>query len=229
MTRVFDPVLEDLRQTLLRMASLAEAILEKSLRSIWERDAQLSQQTAHDDLEIDRLDVEIDDKVLKALALQAPVAGDLREVVAIKMIANDLERIGDLARNIAKSGTRLSRHPRTPVDQRLVKLADDTQKILRRALDSFSAGDAATALEVLGDDDRIDAEEAAVIESALRDIPERPDAASQALDMIMIAKNLERVGDHATNIAEDVILISEARNVKHAAKLAGLRGRWLSC
>ena len=220
MARVFDPVLGDLRETLLRMASLAEAILEKSLRSVWERDAQLSQQVAHDDLAIDRLDVEIDDKVLKALALQAPVAGDLREVVAIKMIANDLERIGDLARNIAKSGARLSRHPRMPVGQRLTRLAGDTQKILRRALDAFSATDAQAARAVLADDDRIDAEEAAVIESALRDIPERPDAASEVLDMIMIAKNLERVGDHATNIAEAVILVCEARNVKHAAKLA---------
>jgi len=220
MGRVFDPVLGDLRETLLRMASLAEAILEKSLRSVWERDAQLSQQVAHDDLAIDRLDVEIDDKVLKALALQAPVAGDLREVVAIKMIANDLERIGDLARNIAKSGTRLSRHPRSLVDERITRLADDTRKILRRALDAFSASDAQAARAVLGDDDRIDEEEAAVIESALRDIPERPDVVSQVLDLIMIAKNLERVGDHATNIAEDVILICEARNVKHAAKLS---------
>jgi phosphate transport system protein len=109
MRRVFDPFLEDLRETLLRMASRSEAILDKSLRSIWERDAQLAQQAAREDVEIDRLDLEIDDKVLKALALQAPVAGDLREVVAIKMISNDLERVGDLAENIAKSGTRLSR------------------------------------------------------------------------------------------------------------------------
>jgi phosphate transport system protein len=219
MTRVFDPVLKDLRETLLRMGSRSEAILEKSLRSIWERDSQLAQQVAGDDLEIDRLDVEVDDKVLKALALQAPVAGDLREVVAIKMIANDLERIGDLARNLANSGTRLSLHPSTPIDELLAQMAQDTQLVLRMALDAFSDSDADAARVVLDRDDAIDAAEDAVINAAMRALPGRPDEASETVDMILIAKNLERVGDHATNIAEDVILISEARNVKHASKL----------
>jgi phosphate transport system protein len=221
MVRVFDPVLVDLRETLLRMASHAESILEKSLRSVWERDAEIAGQVARDDLEIDRLEVEIDDKVLKALALQAPVAGDLREVVAIKMIANDLERVGDLARNIAKSGVRLARKPAVAIGPELRQLANDTQQILRQSLDSFSASDANVARHVLDEDDRIDAEEAAIIVSALRAIPESPETASETIDVIMIAKNLERVADHATNIAEDVILISEARNVKHAAKLGG--------
>lgn len=219
MTRVLDPFLEDLRETVLRMASRSEAILEKSLRCVWERDAQLAQQVPADDLEIDRLDVTVDDKVLKALALQAPVAGDLREIVAIKMIATDLERIGDLACNIAKSGLRLSLHPGTPAAPGLAKLAGDTQKILRQALDAFTATDPEAARTVLDDDDRIDAGEASVIVAAVRDIPEHPETASETVDMILIAKNLERVGDHATNIAEAVILISEARNVKHADKL----------
>jgi len=220
MTRVFDPVLSDLRNTLLRMASRAEAILEKSFRSVADRNAQLAQQIAADDLEIDRLDLEIDDKVLKALALQAPVAGDLREVVAIKMIANDLERIGDLSRNIAKAALRLARQPRSVVDPGLLELAADTQKMLRQALDAFSRSDPNAARDVLRRDDQIDAEEDAVIIAALRAIPENPETASETIDTIIIAKHLERVGDHATNIAEDVILISEARNVKHAAKLA---------
>ena len=219
MGRVFDPVLTDLRETLLRMASRSEAILEKSLRSVWERDAGLASEVKADDLEIDRLDVDIDDKVLKALALQAPVAGDLREVVAIKMIANDLERIGDLARNIAKSGSRLCEEPTLSIDPALQQLATDTQQLLRRSLDSFTTGDPDLARSVMDDDDRIDAEEEAVISSALEGIPESPETASETVDLIMIAKNLERVADHATNIAEDVILISESRNVKHAAKL----------
>jgi phosphate transport system protein len=221
MVRVFDPVLVELRETLLRMAGRAEAILEKSLRCVWERDLELAAEVIHDDLDIDRLDVEIDDKVLKALALQAPVAGDLREVVAIKMIANDLERIGDLARNIAKSGARLAGHAKITIDPSLTLLASDTQKILQQALDSFSRADAGAARAVLDEDDRIDAEEDAVISKVLREIPESPSTASEAVDVILIAKNLERVGDHATNIAEGVILIFEARNVKHASKLAG--------
>ncbi|MFQ5415525.1 MAG: phosphate signaling complex protein PhoU [Myxococcota bacterium] len=219
MTRIVDDVLEDLRVTLLRMASRSEAILEKAMRSVWQRDAELAQQVAADDLDIDRLDLEIDDKVLKALALQAPVAGDLREVVAIKMIANDLERIGDLARNIAKSGLRLSRRPRAPADAGLVELANDTRSLLRRAIDAYNVVDAEAARTILDEDDQIDAEEAAVIVAALRGIPKNPETASETVDTILIAKNLERVGDHATNIAEDVILICEARNVKHAGKL----------
>jgi len=219
MSRVFDPILTDLRETLLRMASRAEAILEKSLRAVWDRDLQLARQVQQDDLEIDRLDIEVDDKVLKALALQAPVAGDLREVVAIKMIANDLERIGDLARNIAKSGERQTATARVPVDDRLTQMARNTQQLLRMAIDAFSAADPNAARAELARDDEIDDEEDAIIGAAMRSLPVKPDAASETVDVILIAKNLERVADHATNIAEDVILISEARNVKHAAKL----------
>jgi phosphate transport system protein len=135
------------------------------------------------------------------------------------MIANDLERIGDLARNLANSGIRLSRHPSTPIDEQLTQMAQDTQLLLRMALDSFSDSDANAARAVLARDDAIDAAEDSVINTAMRSLPGHPDEASETVDMILIAKNLERVGDHATNIAEDVILISEARNVKHASKL----------
>ena len=108
MSRVMDPVMQELRETLLLMGSRAEAILDKSVRAIVERSHGLADEVAGDDLEIDRLDVTIDEAVLRALALQAPVASDLRQVVAIKMIATDLERVGDLARNIAKSAARLA-------------------------------------------------------------------------------------------------------------------------
>jgi phosphate transport system protein len=220
MTRTIDPVLHSLREQLLRMGSRAEAILSKAVRSYFDGNERLANEVAEDDLEIDRLDLEIDDRVLKALALQAPVASDLRAIVAVKMIATDLERVGDLARNIAKGALRRARRPAAPVPPGLAQLAADVQRILRRALDAFSQGDAAAARAVLGDDDRIDSEEGEFIASAIGAIPGRPDHASEAVDAILIAKHLERVGDHATNIAEDVILVAEARNVKHAAKLA---------
>jgi len=199
MTRVVDPMLRDLRETALRMGGRAEAILDKALRSVAEPNAQLAREVHDDDVEIDRLDVEIDDKVMKLLALQAPVAGDLREVVAVKMIGNDLERVGDLSRNIAQSSSRLA---------------------LRR-VDSYSAGDADQAREVLEEDDDIDREEERLVSLALEQIQVHPESSAQAVETILIAKNLERVADHATNIAEDVILIAEARNVKHAVKLGG--------
>jgi len=220
MTRVFDPVLRELRETLLLMGGRAESILDKSMRAVFQRDPALAAQVADDDLEIDRLDVAIDEAVLKALALQAPVASDLREVVAIKMIATDLERVGDLARNIAKSALRLSRRLDVPIPPELTRLAASAQGVLRRSLDAFSQADPRAAQGVLDSDDEIDHTQDEVILGELEQISLHPDMGSPAVDIIFIAKNLERVGDHATNIAEDVILVAEARNVKHAAKLA---------
>ena len=219
MNRLVDPALEGLRQKLLLMGSLAEAILEKSLQSVWKRDAALAREVRIDDLEIDRLDLAVDELVLRVLATQAPVADDLRHVIAAKMIASDLERVGDLARNVAKSAERLATRPQVEVPARLRTLADESQRILRRALDSFSEGDAERATLVLGDDDQVDADQDVVIRSAIQEITSHPEYTSQEVDFILIAKNLERVADHATNIAEDVILATQARNVKHAAKL----------
>jgi phosphate transport system protein len=223
MSRVFDGMLEELRANLLRMGGRAEAILDKALRALWERDARLAQEVADDDVEIDRLEVAIDAAVLKALALQAPVAEDLREVLAIKMIATDLERVGDLARNIAKSAARCSANPPFPFPAALTSLARSSQRVLRRSLDAFSRTDAELARAVMAEDDEIDRAQDEVVQSMLRALERQPAAASQEVDMIMVAKHLERVGDHATNIAEDVILVAEARNVKHAAKLARTR------
>ena len=220
MTRILDPVLEELRVKLLRMGSLSESIVTKSLRGVFERDHALASSVATDDLEIDRLDVEIDEDVLRALALQAPVADDLRNVIAIKMIATDLERVGDLARNIAKSAMRLAERGEIEFPVKLRELADHACRLLRRSLDAFSDRDAAMAYQILRDDDEVDEEQDLVVEQAIREIASRPEFTSQELDCILIAKNLERIADHATNIAEDVILALEARNLKHAAKLA---------
>lgn len=220
MTRVVDPVLDELRRKLLRMGSLAESILDKALRAVWERDAARAREVKIDDLEIDRLDLEIDEAVLRALALQAPVADDLRNVIAVKMIATDLERVGDLARNVAQSAIRLSEHGAVSLPPKLRELADEAQRQLRLALDSFSDRDAEKAERVLRDDDRVDEDQDRVIRAAIAEIGSHPEETSQTVDFILIAKNLERVADHATNIAEDVILVAEARNVKHADKLA---------
>ena len=224
MNRAFDPVFRNLRELALRMGSRSEAILDKALRSIFDSDAELARQVKADDIEIDRLEVEIDDQVLKVLALQAPVAEDLREVIAIKMIANDLERVGDLSRNIAKSSLRLSRRTDAVISESLRELGQDSQHALRQALDAFGNHDADLARGVLKDDETIDAEEDVVVLAALQTIPKHPENASEAVDMILIAKHLERVADHATNIAESVILVAEARNVKHSTKLADQGG-----
>jgi phosphate transport system protein len=218
--RIVDPVLRELREKLLRMGGLAEAILEKALLAVWKRDRAAAREVQIDDLEIDRLDLAIDEVVLRILATQAPVADDLRGVIAAKMIATDLERVGDLARNIAKCALRLAEHPEVSIPTRLRTLGDEVQRVLHRALDSFADSDAERAGLVLEQDDQVDADQDVVIRGAIQDIASHPELTSQGVDFILIAKNLERVADHATNIAEDVILATQARNVKHASKLA---------
>jgi phosphate transport system protein len=223
MTRAVDPALTALREQLLRMSSLAEAILDKSLQSLWRRDVALAREVKIDDLDIDRLDIAVDDMVLRVLATQAPVADDLRTVVAAKMAAADLERVGDLARNIAKSAERLASRQNVAVPPKLRTLADEAQRILHRALDAFAEHDPARAAAVLDDDDQVDADEDAVIRDAIQEIAGHPEFTAQEVDFILIAKNLERVADHATNIAEGVILAAQARNVKHASKLSATK------
>ncbi len=220
MARAVDRVLADLRRLTLRMGGRAESILEKGMRSVLERNIELASEVQEDDLAIDRLDVEVDEAVLEALALQQPVAEDLRQVLAVKMIATDLERVGDLARNIGKSAMRLSSQPESSFPPEFKELSDSAQSLLRRALNAFSELDTTLAHQVIAGDDAVDDMESVVIRKSVEKIGLHPEDAGSCVDLILIAKNLERVADHATNIAEDVVLIAEARNVKHASKLA---------
>lgn len=217
--RIFDSVLDDLRERLLRMGSLSEAILDKAVRAVWERRTDLAREVQIDDLEIDRLDLDIDEAVLRALALQAPVAEDLRQVIAIKMMATDLERVGDLSRNIAKSALRLAERAPIQIPPKLQEVADEARRLLKLSLDSYADADPAKAQAVLEADDRVDDDQERVVRDAIAAIGVHPEMTSQEVDLILIAKNLERVADHATNIAEDTILATEARNVKHEKKL----------
>jgi phosphate transport system protein len=216
-----DPVLVDLRQRVLRMGSLAEAILAKALRAVWERDARLAEEVQREDLEIDRIDVALEEEVIRVLALQAPVAADLRRILAIRSMATDLERVGDLSRNIAKSAARLAERPPVALPPLLEELADQATRVLRKALDSFTETDLAKAKGVLASDDEIDLTEDRLIQSVIADVVAQPERVHQEVDFILIAKNLERVGDHATNIAEEIIFLAEARIVRHQEKLGG--------
>jgi phosphate transport system protein len=223
MTAKSEATIESLRELVLRMGALAEAILRKALRVVRERDPRLAAEVQRDDLELDKLDIEIDDGVLRALALQSPVAEDLRQVIAIKTLATDLERVGDIARNIAKSGARLAERPRTDLPMRLEPLEREACQQLAAALDSFQELDPVAAQRVLDGDDRVDRLQDELVRELIDGISTHSTTAAQAVDVIFIAESLERIGDHATNVAEEVILVAEARNVKHAEKLAKYR------
>lgn len=212
--------LDSLRGRAVKMAGLCEAILAKSLKAVRERDPALAAEVKHDDLAIDQLDIEIDDLVLQILALDAPVASDLRHVIAIKSIATDLERIGDIARNIAGCARRLSQHPPVQLGDELSILEESSRTALGNAIRAFRELDVELARAVLGSDDKIDELEGRIIRGAISRLSGSPEHTEQEIDLIFITKDLERVGDHATNIAEEVILAAEAKNLKHAAKLA---------
>lgn len=216
-----DRDLDSLRACAVRMAELCEAILAKSLRAVRERSPALAAEVKHDDLAIDQLDIEIDDLVLQILALDAPVASDLRHVIAIKSIATDLERIGDIARNIAGCARRLSQHSPVEFGDELSILEEGSRTALHDAIRAFRELDVDLARAVLGSDDKIDELEGRIIRDAISRLTVTPEHTEQEIDLIFITKDLERVGDHATNIAEEVILAAEAKNLKHASKLAG--------
>jgi phosphate transport system protein len=224
MTRTLEPFLGEVNELILQMGGRCEAILDKAVRALLQRNAELAAEVRSDDLEIDRLDVKIDEAVLRSLALQAPVADDLRRILAAHEIAIDLERVGDLARNIAKSAERLAIRSPVSIPATLEALASECQGMLHGALDAFVHRDAEHARRLLEQDEQVDDDQDRVIRQALGEIQLHPDLFSQQIDLILVAKNLERVGDHATNIAESVILVVEGRIVKHAEKLAHARG-----
>lgn len=224
MPRTLEPFLGEVNELILRMGGCCEAILAKALRALFERNASLAAEVPTDDLEIDRLDVAVDEAVLRSLALQAPVADDLRRLLAAYDMSTDLERVGDLARNIAKSATRIAERAPVRLPPNLESLAEQSQGMLHDALDAFVQRDAGRARRLLAQDEEVDERQDRVIREALAEIHEHPDAFSQEIDLILVAKNLERVADHATNIAESVILVVEGRNVKHADKLSRSTG-----
>jgi phosphate transport system protein len=220
MPRTVEPFLGEVNELILRMGGRCEAILAKALQAFFERNPKLAAEVRVDDLEIDRLDVSVDEAVMRSLALQAPVADDLRRLLAAYDISTDLERVGDLARNIAKSAARMAERPPIRLPATLETLAGLCQGMLRDALDAFVERDVERAKRLLEQDEEVDDGQDRVIREALAEIHSHPDVFSQEIDLILVAKHLERVADHATNIAESVILVVEGRNVKHADKLA---------
>jgi phosphate transport system protein len=212
--------LDQLRQLALRMGGLAEEILANALRATWRREVPLAAAVKADDLEIDRIDVEIDEAVLNVLALRAPVAIDLRQVLAIKTMATDLERVGDLARNIAGCAQRLANRSPVAVPAELKTLAEAAQRALSESLGAFADLDVSRARAVLAADDEIDEIESRFIRDAIAKIEADPSTSGQQIDFMFVARSLERVGDHATNIAEHVVLAAESENLKHREKLA---------
>jgi len=211
----FEGDLEALKRRLLHMGSLCEAQTSKALVALMERRAELARSVIESDAAVNLLQIEIDDRCLKMLALQQPMATDLRLITSAMKMGADLERIGDQAVNIAENALRLLETPplRPVID--IAEMSEIAQKMTRDALDAFVRRDAALAREVLLRDDRVDDLKDRVFRVLLTHMMADPGTIERALGLILISRNIERIADHATNIAEDVIFLVEAKDVRH--------------
>lgn len=218
MERHFERDLEALKEQLLLMGGRAEAIVLKAVEALRRLDEPLAREVFADDRIIDRMEMDIDERCLRLLALQQPMARDLRFITAALKINNDLERVGDHAVNIAGSASRLAPEPhlRPLVDiPRMAKLAGG---MLHDALDAFVRRDTESARRLCREDDAVDLLNRQVYQELLRHMAEDPSTIARAMELILVARNLERVADLATNIAEEVVFIAEARIIKHHAE-----------
>jgi len=211
----FREELEALQGRLLEMGGLAEERVRAALQGLVSRDAALITKVLSGDEPINQLHIEVDNRCFRLLALHQPMATDLRAVVAAVKINTDLERVGDLAVNIAEASNRYIGH--APVKQLIdiPLMGDIAQAMLRDALDSFVKRDTDLAHRVLNEDDRLDSLKTQVFRDLLTHMLRDQATVEPSLDLILVSRHLERIGDHATNIAEDVIFMVSALDVRH--------------
>ncbi len=216
-TRHFQEDLQALKGRLLTMGGLAEERVRMAVRALVDRDRALVDRVLTGDTPINELHIEVDHRCFRLLALHQPMAGDLRTIVAAVKINTDLERVGDLAVNIAEATSRCLSHPAVKPLNDIPLMADIAQTMLRDALESFVQHDTALAQAVLDRDDRLDGLKTQVFRELLTYMLQDPRTVEPALDLVLVSRHLERIGDHATNIAEDVIFLVSARDVRHHA------------
>ena len=217
----FDMELGELKQKLLTMASHAETAVNEALRALIERDYDLALRVKEDDNLIDQLEVEIDDMAIHLLA-KAPLASDLRLVTVAMKISQNLERVGDEATKIAKRARDLSQEPPVKVVVDLPTMAKLALDMLKAALDSFVNRDPATARTIIPRDKEVDALNKQITNHLAQYMMENPDTIKRCLSLITCSRSLERIADHATNVAEEVVYLYEAQDIRHTGGKSGL-------
>jgi phosphate transport system protein len=216
--RHFQEELEQLKTRLLEMGGMAEEQVRIAVKGLTDRDQALIESVLTGDDPLNALHIEIDNRCFTLLALYQPMAADLRTIVAAVKINTDLERVGDLAVNIAEATRRYASHAPVKKLIDIPRMATIAQAMLRDALDAFVRRDTELAQQVLNEDDRLDTLKTQIFRELLTYMLQDPSTIEPALDLILISRHLERIGDHATNIAEDVIFIVSARDVRHHAR-----------
>ncbi|MEZ6017566.1 MAG: phosphate signaling complex protein PhoU [Planctomycetota bacterium] len=216
--------LENLEKRLLLLGARVEDAVRKSVLALRKGRKDLAEEVIRGDLEIDREEVALEDLCLKVLALHHPVANDLRFVAAILKINSDLERIGDLASNVSRRSLLLPQPLSAPAPPELEGLLENTVLMLREALDAFVQGDVRLARKVLAHDQKVNEAYRAIVDATVAQLKAHTTDVEVAILYMNAAKNLERIADHATNIAEDVVYIVEGEIIRHKAAKARLEG-----
>jgi phosphate transport system protein len=215
MQRHFHEELEALKQTLLAMGGLVEDQIRRVMAALLERDSDLAQEVIDRDRQVNAYDVEVDEKCVELLALHQPTAGDLRFITTAMKIVTDLERIGDQAVNIGQRALELNREPQLKPYIDLPRMAERAQRMVKESLDAFVARDTELARQVCAEDAEVDALKEQIFRELLTFMMGDTSTIPRAIRLILISRFLERVADHATNIAEMVIYMVESKMVRH--------------
>jgi phosphate transport system protein len=214
----YENELERLRDRVLLMGAKAEEIARRALASLAERDRVLATRVIALDGEVDRLEVEIDELALALLARRQPVASDLRFVASVLKMVTDLERVGDLGVNIGERAAELAELPPLPEQAAVLELGESVMLMLHEALDAFVQADEARARGVLDKDEAVDATFSRIFEDLVRTMIARPDTVERATRLQSLARYLERIADHATNVAERVVFMVRGKDVRHSGR-----------
>jgi phosphate transport system protein len=207
--------IESLKKKLLALGAIVETSVREATLSIEKRDTVLAQKIIDNDIKIDNTEVELEEDCLKILALHQPVAVDLRFIVAVLKINNDLERIGDLAVNIAERAVFLADHPKLNISIDLVEMAHNAESMLKNSLDALVNHDAKLAHEVCVSDDIVDQMNRQMYLKVQTAIVKNPEQIPSLIHLLSASRHLERIADHTTNIAEDVIYMIEGQIIRH--------------
>ena len=215
--RHFAVELEELNQALLAMGALVESSIHCSVQALVNRDERMARRVIEDEIRINQMELDIDARVTRLLALNQPVAGDLRLLIIALKINTDLERMGDLAVNIAERAISLAKVPLVKPLIDTPRMASLVEDMLHNSLDSFVKRDAALAATVLPADDEVDSIRDNIYSELLEVMQSNPTVVPSAIHLMFVARNLERIADHTTNIAEDVIFLVRGIDIRHPA------------
>ena len=224
--RHFHDQLAHLKQRLLDMSDLATSLLDLSVDALLSRDSAMAEAVVAGDRDVDALELEVEDQAIALLALQQPMARDLRFIIASIKVSNDLERVGDHAVNIAQSAQRLAQSSTviTP-DPEIADMARRARKMLRDSLTAFVRADGALGRDVCRADDEVDAMHNSVFRILVTHMMEDARTITPSLELLLVSRNLERVADLATNIGEDAVFLAEGKQIKHNSEGPQPRGR----